>query len=221
MMLRAVFLYGSKARNDDDGASDTDLMGVSEDGQIQKTLYGPRISFHCYPLDWLLRNSADGSLFVLHIVKEAAALYDPEDCLGKLKMEFKYKSDYKKEIEVGLRILRVVESLDFAGFSPRVRTRYFWGLRTAIMAAAATERRPSFSSKALEKFVGIDGLAAHVKSRRDASLADCQNIASGIIEVLSPYAPGVMTSDFEENLQFLRKLGGVGAVTSGEVLYGL
>jgi hypothetical protein len=219
-MIQAILLYGSKARNDGERDSDTDLLGISTGGPIAKHHEDVGVSFHVYPLPWMLEHSARGSLFLSHITHEAVPLFDPEDTLSLIKNSFSFKKNYRQEIEVGIRILSAIGNLKPESFSERIRTRYFWGLRTAIMGAAANEGLPLFSSKALEEFCDIDGLALHIQNRQTAPINACKQIAQKVVSNLSALAPDVLMEDTTKNLLALFAFGGVAAATAGEIHYG-
>lgn len=218
-MIKAVILYGSKARNDHDRFSDTDLLGISGSGQIQKPYDSHGISFHVYPEEWLTNEAQGGSIFLLHIVSEAIAIFDPFDKLSKLRSEFRYRDSYRDEGEIGSRVVSAVLDLDDAEFTSVMRKRYFWGLRTALMADAAERRLPTFSAKSLENASGISGLALHIQTRADASLAECRRFGSQVVERLGMFSIPSSIADRESNLRFLFDFGGMGTASAAEIIY--
>lgn len=217
-MIKAVLLYGSKARNDHDRFSDTDLLGISDGSEIQKPFDQLGVSFHVYPQDWLNVQAQSGSLFLLHITTEAAAMFDPHDVLTDLRSRFVFRESYRNDGEIGSRVLSAVIDLEEAEFTPLMRKRYFWGLRTALMADAADKRLPAFSAKALEHASGIAGLALHIQTRADATLTECQRFGSQVTDRLGMFAAATEKAK-EENLRFLFELGGVGTATAAEIIY--
>ena len=220
-MVEAVILYGSRARSDGENNSDTDLLGISTEGKIRKPFDSRGISFHVYPLSWLLEQSGQGSLFLLHVTSEAVPVFDPRNLLEDIRNEFEFKLTYKNEIEIGSRIVVAVLNLTEAEFSDKMRARYFWGLRTVIMATAAEKRQPLFASKALENFCGIKGVASHIITRRDATLIDCQNIGRQVLHFLGDIPRGILSVDAADNLRLLKEWGGIAAATAGDIIYGL
>ena len=220
-MIQAIILYGSRARNDGEPSSDVDLLGVAEDGRIQKPYDVDGLSFHVYPLQWMLENSVQGSLFLLHVASEAKAVFDPENTLELIRKSFEYKATYNTDIETGARIVFAVTSLDESQFSDKMRARYFWGLRTAIMASAADQRQPRFASKLLEQFCGVDGLAAHIQGRRTATLSECRGFGERVIRSLGHSFGDVFGSDTDKNLRMLLEAGGVATATAGAIVYGV
>lgn len=219
MSCEAIFLYGSKARGDDDRFSDTDLLGVSLDGPIMKAFDSIGVSLHVYPLDWLRDQAADGSLFLLHLVTEARPLFDPRLILEEIRSSFLFKKSYFKEVEIGCRIVASSLAVMPLDFTEQLRKRYFWGLRTALMALSAEEREPKFSSRLLEDRFSIAGLMLHIQSRNDATVSECQRFGRKVIELMGH---GVLLGDGynqEENLRYIMSLGGAPGSIAAEMLY--
>ena len=80
-------------------------------------------------------------MFLFHITTEAVPIFDPNGQLDQIKNNFAFKESYNNEVEIAVRIMAAVESLNEDEFSDKIQTRYFWRLRTAIMAAAAPTAR--------------------------------------------------------------------------------
>lgn len=221
MMIDAVIFYGSRARNDGDPGSDTDLLGVSKEGLIQKTYDDLGVSFHVYPLQWLLAQSEGGALFLLHLTTEATAIFDPDNLLRQIKDRFRFKDSYQTEMEIGARVAIATTNGNSREFRPASRIRYFWGVRTALMAAAADRGVPAFSAKALQDFCQIEGLANHIHTRRTASFQECREIGRRVFTKLEGLPADLLSQDASENLRALLRFGGLGAVTAGSLIYGL
>lgn len=220
-MVEAVILYGSKARKDGDTNSDTDLMGICADGKIGKWFDDQGVSFHVYPLPWLLDEAAAGSLFLLHISCEAVAAFDPTGMLQQIKEAFRLKQSYLREIDIGARVAAAVMNLRPAEFTSKMRQRYFWGLRTTVMAAAANQGQPLFASRALERFCGVEGFAAHIQSRQNATLFECQEMGRRVISSIEGTPVGILHANSKSDLRILLNLGGVGTATAGAIIYGV
>ena len=218
-MREGILLYGSKARSDHERFSDTDLLGISSDATISKPFDQFGLSFHVYPKIWMMQEAQNGSLFLLHIVKEAKAIYDPQNILLDLRGEFRFKDSYLSDIELGCRVVSAALGVAEAEFTSRIRRRYFWGLRTALMAEAAQKRSPRFSAGSLEKSSGIEGLASHIQGRSDASFSECREMGERMLKHSSQYVGHFSPAD-RENLEVLLGRRGVGSVAAGEILYG-
>lgn len=218
-MINAVLLYGSKARGDHDRFSDTDLLGILPSGPIKKAFDEFGVSFHLYPQDWLEREALEGSLFLLHLVSEAKVVFDPSLVFDRISSAFSYKPSYLGEIMTGCRVISAILALNEAEFSGRLRRRYFWGLRTALMAEAADQKTPHFSASALEKFSGIQNLSLHIQTRDDASFAECRRFGERVLDRMSQYVGSYSLVDRRQNLQELLASGGVGSAFGAELLY--
>ena len=218
-MIEAVILYGSKARNDHDRFSDTDLLGIASSGSIEKPFDDFGVSFHVYPEEWLVKEARSGAIFLLHIITEAIPIFDPYGKLSKLKKEFNYKDTYRKDGEIGCRIVAATLDLTEREFTPAMRRRYFWGLRTALMADAAERRSPTFSAKSLENSLDLAGLALHIQTRADASLAECQRFGRLVNERLNMFPMPKTPEQRQANLRYLFDFGGMGTSTAADIIY--
>lgn len=218
-MINAIILYGSKARGDHDRFSDTDLLGIASEGSIKKTFDECGVSFHVYPRPWLEEQARKGSLFLLHLVSEAKVVFDPSDVFGEVKSTFRYKASYQEDIETGCAVVGAVLASDSSLFSDRLRRRYFWGLRTALMADAADHRQPRFSAVALEKSSGMQGLSLHIQTRGDASLSECRRFGEALLSRYSYLPEAGSNRDRSQIVNSLLKNGGVGASFGAELLY--
>jgi hypothetical protein len=222
-VLTAILLYGSKARNDDEHLSDTDLLGVSRGGRIVKSYDNGGLSLHVYPKDWLFEQCSLGSLFMFHISLEAKPVYDPEGVLDEIRGRFVSKQSYTRDVEMGARMMLAASRVTANLFETKFRRRYFWGLRTALMSASAAFARPVFSASGLEKFCEIDGLALHIRMRNTAAIEECRVIGGQVIQFLNAVSGkviGTFDGDPEENLRTLLRFGGLASVTAGEIIYG-
>ncbi len=219
MTIDAILLYGSKARGDHDRFSDTDLLAISDGPDINKPFDQLGTSLHIYPRQWLENQSKDGSLFLLHIVTEAVPMFDPNEILKNIQSVFKYKSNYNTDWEIGLRVVAAILALNEDEFSPIMCKRYFWGLRTALMAYAANLQSPTFSARVLERTCGIAGVGLHIQTRADATPAECQRFGRQVIEKMGFARLVADETEKSENLRYLFDFGGVGTATAAEIIY--
>ena len=180
-----------------------------------------RLSFHVYPLWWLMREAGwTAHYFLLHITKEAAPIYDPKQRFTLIRNTFRFKKLTRVQIEAGLRIIAALDALVAADFTARVRTRYFWGLRTSVLAAAAEMRRPCFSGAALEAFIDVAGMANHIRNRKLESFEACKLFGAlvtvKVVKMLGPFEIGANKRTILECLrweEFPLQL-------RGEIIYG-
>ncbi len=220
-MIEALILYGSKARQDHDRFSDTDLLGIVNSDRISKPYDDLGVSLHLYPYDWLLNRSKEGALFLLHLTTEAIPIFDPKCLLNDISENFRFKISYKSEIEAGCRIVQAITHLKNEHFDENLRRRYFWGIRTSLIAASAEQRIANFSSRNLEEFSKIDGLSLHIQTRANASLAECQRFGKLLIDYFRLNGTNLEPISSDLNIKKLLNIDGVGNRTARELIYGL
>jgi len=158
---------------------------------------------------------------MLHIVEEARVLFDPIARLDELKNSFVYKDSYAADVETGCRIIAAVVSLPQEKMNRAIIRRYFWGMRTALMAASANERVPLFSAADLEARFAIVGLERHISLRGDARPGDCREFGLTIYQTLMGTSLPNDQRSIKQNLEFIMGLGGVATATAGEIIYGI
>jgi hypothetical protein len=217
----ALFLYGSRARGDGGRASDVDLLGVVSSPAIEKPFDQSGISLHLYPWEWMKDQAQKGTLFLSHVVHEAVAINDPDNLLDELRRQFTFKSSYASEVELGCKIILALLGLDNDRINRNIIRKYFWGLRTALMGAAANQGSPSFSARDLEKRFSIEGLANHINTRDRETAADCKRIGARVYELLVGQPPSLDEKSISDNLNAMFDRGGMATVTAGEIIYGV
>jgi hypothetical protein len=144
----AVLLFGSRARQDNDNASDTDLMFICHEA-VPRHVSAGRTSMFFYPWQRLLDGAAAGELFVGHIAFEARSLSDPRDLLTQLKSAFRLRSSYQDEInkaaDLGWFLVRFPDYLKHSVKAKRI----VWCVRTILIARLAEQGRLIFAPAAL------------------------------------------------------------------------
>jgi len=144
----AILLFGSRARNDHENASDVDMLYVCDETEPRHVSAG-KTSMFFYPWKKLLADAAAGDLFVGHIAFESRAYADPNDLLGRLRAAFRFKANYKQEIDraadLGWFIVRFPEHLK----SSLRAKRMIWCVRTILIARLAEEGQLVFAPKKL------------------------------------------------------------------------
>lgn len=102
-----------------------------------------------YPWPKLIADAEGGDLFVYHLIKEAQAIFDPSDRLGRLRSVFRPCRSYEREIaqasEVGWLIDRHADELARGA----VARRMLWCVRTILIARSAERGEPLFAPAAL------------------------------------------------------------------------
>jgi predicted nucleotidyltransferase len=176
-MLLSVILYGSRARGDHRATSDTDLLGVIEDGRIRKEISSGGVSLYHYPAPLLKSRSSKGDLFVLHLISEGKVLHDTLGIFSSVKRSFEYKSSYADEIFDGSLIIKFLISRPNVLSQKSARKRLVWAIRTILIARNAEHKRASFSSSALMSFSGITGLKDAIDNRHQRDTDDIIKVA--------------------------------------------
>lgn len=152
MAIVAQYIFGSHARGDYTKESDIDLLAVTNDGTFSSFSHGElNISF--YPRKNLLEDARKGSLFVMHIVREAVPTYDPKNIHADVVRNFRWRSSYGDEIakasDLGWFLLHQQSQ-----FHNRqvVNRRISWSVRTILIALTADRGTPVFSPHQLAQF---------------------------------------------------------------------
>lgn len=148
MPVVATLLFGSFARADQSEGSDTDLLMVNLDKEPRRISVG-HLSLFLYPWRKLEQHARDGDLFVCHLAREAKPLFDPDGYLQKLKVAFRFRSDYVAEVtsatEFGWYLVRFGEELN----SHLLAKRALWCIRTVLIARSAERHDPVFAPRLL------------------------------------------------------------------------
>ena len=144
----AILLFGSLARADQSGDSDTDLLIVTLDDETRHISVG-HLSLFLYPWSTLESNARNGDLFVCHLVREARPLFDPDGYLPKLKETFRFRSNYMVDIahatNLGWYLTKYGDDVN----SHLQAKRALWCVRTILIARSAERRDPIFAPQLL------------------------------------------------------------------------
>lgn len=168
MPILSLVVYGSRAREDHSGDSDTDLFAITDDERYEMIIEGTT-NIACYPLNQAIARAEGGDLFFLHITLEGKAIYDPRDTFGKVKQFFRKKNDYSAEItnasELGYALVAHSKHIhDYYLLNKRLA----WCLRTILIAKSAEMDRPTFSKEGLASLFKDKSLTDLI------SLKDCE-----------------------------------------------
>lgn len=161
----AVLLFGSRARNDHENASDVDLLYVCNETAPRHVSAG-KTSMFFYPWKKLLADAVAGDLFVGHIAFEGRAYSDPNNLLGRLRAAFQFKPNYETEIDhaadLGWFIIRYPEQL-----KPSLRAkRMIWCVRTILIARLAERGQLVFAPKQLAELARSKAARELLEERR-------------------------------------------------------
>lgn len=205
-MLPTLILYGSKARGDARPDSDVDLIYALEGEDIQAPTYASGVSVHRYPKRWLEKQAQRGALFAYHVAFEGVALEDSDGFLDRLRDAYQRKASYEEELVVGTLVMKLLLGADWeANFE--ARRRFFWALRTVLIAAAADDGNPIFSPILLETRSRVRGVADLIDQREEVDFATCRVVGA---EVLARYLrPTLVDLDGEALRRDLMDRGGI------------
>lgn len=179
-MQPTLILYGSKARGDARPDSDVDLIYALNGEELQAPTYANGISVHRYPKLWLEKQAKRGALFAYHIAFEGVALEDPEGFLDRLRHTYRPKASYEEEIVVGTLVMKLLLATDWES-NFEARRRFFWALRTVLIAETADDGSPIFSPALHEARSCVRGVADLIDHREEADFANCRAIGEGIL----------------------------------------
>jgi hypothetical protein len=161
----AILLFGSRARQDHDNASDTDLLYICDEATPRHVSAG-RTSMFFYPWHRLLAGAEAGDLFVGHIAYEARPLADPNDQLGKLKAAFRIRPSYQREIDqasdLGWFIIRFPHYLRPSLMAKRM----MWCARTILIARLAEQGKLVFAPNELAELANSKSARELLSERR-------------------------------------------------------
>lgn len=154
MTVSAVCLFGSRARGDQEEASDVDLLIVTSEERPRHSSMG-NLSLSMYPIDDLIDRAAAGDLFLCHLANEARPIYDPAGELHRIRTAFRYRESYDREVgqasALGWLLGRFADKLP----NPRLSNRRIaWCVRTILIARSAERRSPLFAPAKLAAFAG-------------------------------------------------------------------
>ena len=109
-----LILYGSHARGDFTAASDVDVLRVANTRALRESIE-ESITLHTYTLDDLLLMARQGSLFVLHLLREGRPLNDPSGVMPTLRAAFCRPDSYlqaaRERLGCAIRLLDIDDSL--------------------------------------------------------------------------------------------------------------
>ena len=189
-----LILYGSRARGDAGPGADVDLMLATEMPKPQSPVERMGVSLHRYPRAWLLEQAGSGDLFAYHVGHEGIALQDADAFLLDLRAAFRRRPSYVADARNGLLVMRLLAEADW-GLDAGLRRRFFWGVRTCLIARHAEHARPVFAARELERLSGIDGLADALARREIMTFQECRALGEQLEVAAGDLAPVSITGE--------------------------
>ena len=189
-----LVLYGSKARGTVRPGSDVDLLLALDGLDLAPPTTTHGVSLHRYPKGWLEKSARAGTLFSYHIAFEGIALEDQGDFLGHLRGLYECKASYQEELVLGASVMKLLLEKEWeANFA--ARQRFFWALRTMLIAASTRAGPPKFAADTLECLAGVVGIAALIETREAAPFDACQRIGLQVLAALAPPELGDLSGE--------------------------
>ncbi|RYE62208.1 MAG: nucleotidyltransferase domain-containing protein [Oxalobacteraceae bacterium] len=148
MTVSAIWLFGSRARNQQSRGSDTDLLLVGSEDSTRHVSIG-HLSMFFYTWAKLLSDAQSGNLFTCHIVREAVPIYDSDGILNTLRENFTLRRSYATEIQQASDLGWFLDRYGSLLHTTNVARRMIWCIRTILIARSAEAGTPVFSPDAL------------------------------------------------------------------------
>lgn len=219
MSILGLAVYGSRARGDYTNNSDTDLFAITDDAKYQMIENG-KTNMACYPYELAMSRSSGGDLFFMHIVKEAAMIYDSGSYFECVRGNFRYKETYTEELqmasEVGYGLLLNRDAIsDFSAYNRRL----IWCVRTVLIAKSAEMRNPKFSAKDLAELFRNPKIESVVEIKD----SDCYEkgsylIAGEILDTLGCKMPIDMPRNYSDLVGYFERKNNKMGVRTAQLL---
>ena len=147
----SYLLYGSYARGDYSSSSDIDVLCITTSRKLAQRIEG-RVTLHNYDIKDLRTMARLGSLFILHLVREAKPIHDPCGYLGELSTAFQTPDSYTylahRAVGPASALLDISDSLFETAPQPFMDAALFL-CRTLVYAEHADRGPFSFSLREL------------------------------------------------------------------------
>lgn len=202
MAIAATLLFGSLARADHAGGSDTDLLMINLEDETRHVSVG-HLSLFIYPWRQLEHDARTGDLFVCHLVHEAKPLVDPDDYLLRLQQAFSFRASYQDDIrraaDLGWYLVHFGDDLNSALLAKRV----LWCVRTVLIAQSAERRVPVFAPHRLAEEARSEAAREILLRRHDQH--DDTTIRRLLRSFLKAEAPPPDDSDDRSRAEFIQR----------------
>jgi hypothetical protein len=172
MATIGLVLYGSRTRGDHTEESDVDLLAVTR-GEPRASYTHGRVSVSRYPLDHVVGRARAGDLFAFHIVSEGRVVYEQEPVFETIASAFTLRSDYSREIGLASNVgWLLLHHRGLIASAKLLNEKMAWCTHSVLVARAATERLPVFSTAGLAEFAGSSDVAVVLRHKRCSTVSD-------------------------------------------------
>lgn len=168
-----VALFGSVARGDSSPTSDLDLLFVTREDRHRQVTRGNVTVYH-YPWKDLKQSAQKGALFLCHLIREARALFDPEERLETLRETFQFKTSYDEDIRLASDLGWFLVHHGTALNPDLVARRIAWCVRTILIARSVADGKPVFSTNELVRSVNSPHVEELIAQRREGKVSFAQ-----------------------------------------------
>jgi hypothetical protein len=163
----SFLLYGSYARGDYHLASDIDVLRITTTRGRAEHIDG-RLTIHTYDVKDLVLMAKQGSLFVLHLLREAKLLQDPRGLFSLLHAEYvapaSYVDDVKRKLRPASTLLDIKPSL-FDRCPEAFMSVASFLCRTLLYAEHADRGEFSFSLRRLAEKDKVASVLCNIKNQ--------------------------------------------------------
>ncbi|MBO7327786.1 MAG: nucleotidyltransferase domain-containing protein [Lentisphaeria bacterium] len=169
MQLKALILFGSCARGDQQEDSDVDMLAIHDDKIYRIDEYG-KLNFSLYSETTLSKMMSDGELFALHLATESKIIYENDECASKLFKTFRYKNSYQSVIdEANILAWTIIKHYYCINKPELCNKRLVWCVRTICAAMAAEQKKNCFSAASIIASVPLDNMAWMLKQKSNVA----------------------------------------------------
>jgi hypothetical protein len=152
--FRALLLYGSYARGEQDESSDLDILQLTT---THTSSYSRgKVNFTCYTRDQLFTLAINGALFARHLALEGVSLFDPNGILTELKAAYVAPVNYSRIQDEVIQAIPLVaiRKHEFVEHPYQYCSTASYLLRTFVYARAFQQGAESFSMKHISSVNG-------------------------------------------------------------------
>lgn len=204
MNIKSLAIYGSTARGERSSNSDVDCFAIYDESYYKMVVKGS-VNIAFYPVSLAEKIMKEGSIFALHINKEAVPYFN-EQLFSEVVSLFQYKAHYNYEIDTASKLLQFILKYEKKIKNKSLMNkRISWCVRTILISMSAMKREPIFSKDKLSQVFSNNLIlekelmqlialkSSHVSEKKDLELVG---------KFLNAYSQEILS---ENNDKFLTK----------------